>query len=41
MEAATDHKGGSQSSFTDEMLQDIDDAARNRDPKDHGYSKNH
>lgn len=40
MEAATDHRGGSQSSFTEEMLQDNDDAVRNRSPKDHGYSKN-
>lgn len=40
MEAATDHRGGSQSSFTEEMLQDIDDAVRNRSPRDHGYSKN-
>ncbi len=30
MDAAIDHRGGSQSSFTEEMLQDIDDAVRNR-----------
>lgn len=40
MKAATDHRGGSQSSVTEEMLQDIDDAVRNRSPKDHGYDKN-
>lgn len=40
MEAAKDHRGGSKSSFTEEMLQDIDDAVRNRRPMDHGYSKN-
>ncbi|HBK59711.1 MAG TPA: hypothetical protein DDZ84_02815 [Firmicutes bacterium] len=40
VEAAADHRGGSQSSFTEEMLQDIDDALRNRSPRDHGYSKN-
>lgn len=40
IEAATDHGGGSQSSFTEKMPQDIDDAVRNRSPRDHGYSKN-
>ena len=40
MEAAKDHRGGSKSSFTEEMLKDIDDAVRNRHPRDHGYSKN-
>ncbi len=40
MEATIDHRGGSQSSFTEEMLQDVDDAVRNRSPRDHGYSKN-
>ena len=39
MEAAKDHRGGSESSFTEEMLLDIDDALRNRSPRDHGYSK--
>jgi transposase len=40
MEAAKDHRGGSKSSFTEEMLADIDDAVRNRNPQDHGYYKN-
>ncbi len=40
MEATIDHRGGSQSSFTDKMLQDVDDAVGNRSPRDHGYNKN-
>jgi transposase len=40
IEAAADHRGGSKSSFTEEMLADVDDAVRNRCPKDHGYYKN-
>jgi hypothetical protein len=40
MEAETDHRGVSQSSFTEEMLQDIDDAVRNPSSRDHRYRKN-
>ena len=41
MEATIDHRGGRQSSFTEEMLQDVDDAVRNRSPREQeplGYS---
>lgn len=37
MEAAEDHRGGSKSSVTEEMLKDIGDAIRNRSSRDHGY----
>lgn len=40
MEAAKDHRGGSKSSFTEDMPKDIDDAVRNRRPIDHGYDRN-
>lgn len=40
MEAAKDHRGGSKSSFTEDMPKDIDDAVRNRHPMDHGYDRN-
>lgn len=39
MDATTDHRDGSQSSFTEDMLQDMYDAVRNRSPRDDGYSK--
>lgn len=35
MESTTDHRGRSKSSFTEDVLKDIDDAARNRRPMDH------
>lgn len=40
MEAAMDHRGGRQDSFTEDMLRDIDDATGNRSLKDDGYYKN-
>jgi len=41
MEAAIDYIGGSQNSFTGQMLRDIDDVVRNRNPRDYGYSRDH
>lgn len=40
MGSTKDHRGGSKSSFTEDMLRDIDDTVKNRRPMDHGYHKN-